>query len=160
LTDIVRRTIPTLVLLVALTACSATIPSDPDDTLDRVTGGILRVGVSPSPPWTDLPDGPDGEPAGTEVELVEEFASTIDSEVQWAAGGEEELIGQLERGELDLVIGGLTARSPWAEKAALTYRYTETTGPDGAKELHVMAAPMGENAFLVELEGFLLEKDL
>ncbi len=152
--------IPGLALLVALTACSATIPTDPDGTLDRVSGGVLRVGVSPSPPWTDLPDGPDGEPAGTEVELVEEFAGTIDAEVQWAAGGEEELIGLLERGELDLVIGGLTARSPWAEKAALTYRYTETTGPDGAKELHVMAAPMGENAFLVELEGFLLEADL
>ncbi len=148
-------------LVLALAGCSATIPNDPDGTLDRVSGGgILRVGVSPSPPWTDLPDGPDGEPAGTEVELVEEFARTIDAEVQWAPGGEEELIGQLERGELDLVIGGLTARSPWAEKAALTYRYTETTGPDGAKELHVMAAPMGENAFLVELEGFLLEKDL
>lgn len=147
-------------LTLALTACSATIPTDPDGTLDSVRGGVLRVGVSPSPPWTDLPDGPEGEPAGTEVELVEELASTIDAEVQWAAGGEEELIGQLERGELDLVIGGLTAQSPWVEKAALTYRYTETTGPDGAKVLHVMAAPMGENAFLVELEGFLLEKDL
>lgn len=147
-------------LLLALTACSTTIPTDPDDTLDRVTGGILRVGVSPSPPWTDLPDGTGAEPTGTEVELVAEFARTIDAEVQWAAGGEEELIGQLERGKLDLVIGGLTAKSPWADKAALTYRYTETTGPDGAKELHVMAAPMGENAFLVELEGFLLEADL
>ncbi|WP_413451217.1 transporter substrate-binding domain-containing protein [Georgenia phoenicis] len=147
-------------LLLTVTACSTTIPTDPDGTLDRVSGGILRVGVSPSPPWTDLPDGPDGEPAGTEVELVGGFAATIDAEVQWAAGGEEELIGQLERGELDLVIGGLTAQSPWADKAALTYRYTETTGPDGAKELHVMATPMGENAFLVELEGFLLEADL
>lgn len=149
-----------MALLAALTACSATFPSDPDGTLDRVSGGVLRVGVSPSPPWTDLPDGPDGEPAGTEVDLVEEFARTIDAEVQWAAGGEEELIGRLERGELDLVIGGLTARSPWSEKAALTYRYTETSGPDGEKALHVMAAPMGENAFLVELEGFLLEADL
>jgi len=153
----VRRAIPTLALLAALTACSATIPTDPDGTLDDVRGGILRVGVSPNPPWTDLPDGPDDEPTGTEVELVEEFARTLDAQVQWAGGGEEELIGQLERGELDLVIGGLTARSPWSEKAALTYRYTETTGPDGEKELHVMAAPMGENAFLVELEGFLLE---
>ncbi len=148
-----------MVSLLALAGCGATIPTDPDGTLDRVTGGTLRVGVSPNPPWTDLPGGPDGEPTGSEVELVEDFAHTLGAEVTWTGGGEEELIGQLERGELDLVIGGLTARSPWSEKVALTYRYTETTGPEGEKELHVMAAPLGENAFLVELEGFLLEAD-
>ncbi|WP_324650636.1 transporter substrate-binding domain-containing protein [Georgenia sp. H159] len=148
------------IALLTLVGCSATIPTDPDGTLDRVTGGTLRVGVSPSPPWTDLPDGPDGDPEGTEIRLVEDFAESIRADVEWVPGGEEDLIGRLERGELDLVVGGLTARSPWSEKAALTYRYTETTGPEGEKELHVMAAPMGENAFLVELEGFLLEADL
>lgn len=143
-----------------LAGCSATIPTDPEGTLDRVTGGTLRVGISPNPPWTDLPTGPDGDPSGTEVALVEDFAETIDADVVWVAGGEEDLIGQLERGELDLVIGGLTAKSPWSEKAALTYRYAETTGPEGEKELRVMAAPMGENAFLTEIEGFLLGADL
>lgn len=146
-------------VLLAVTGCSATIPSDPDGTLDRVTDGTLRVGVSPNPPWTDLPGGPDADPEGSEVDLVEGFAASIGADVEWVPGGEEDLIGRLERGELDLVIGGLTARSPWSEKAALTYRYTETTGPEGEKELHVMAAPMGENAFLVELERFLLEAD-
>lgn len=152
-----RRTIGTALLLLALAGCSVTIPTDPDGTLDRVTDGTLRVGVSPSPPWTELPAGPEGEPAGTEVELVAEFARTIGAEVLWTPGGEEALIGRLERGELDLVIGGLTAKSPWSQQAALTYHHTETTGPEGEKELHVMAAPMGENAFLVELEHFLLE---
>lgn len=148
-----------VLLLVMLAGCSATIPADPNGTLDRVTGGTLRVGVSPNPPWTDLPNGTEADPHGTEVRLVEDFAESIKAEVEWVTGGEEALIGRLERGELELVIGGLTARSPWAEKVALTYRYTETTGPEGEKALHVMAVPMGENAFLVELESFLLEAD-
>jgi ABC-type amino acid transport substrate-binding protein len=152
--------LPALMVLLAAGGCSVTVPTDPDGTLDRVTGGTLRVGVSPNPPWTELPGGPDADPAGTEVELVERFAEAIDAEIVWVPGGEEDLVGQLEHDELDLLIGGLTARSPWSNKVALTYRYVETTGPHGEKELHVMAAPMGENAFLVELERFLLDQDL
>ena len=30
----------------ALTACGTSFPSDPDGTLDRVSGGTLRVGAS------------------------------------------------------------------------------------------------------------------
>ncbi|MPV37118.1 transporter substrate-binding domain-containing protein [Georgenia subflava] len=155
-----RRFVAAAGLLLALGGCSATIPTDPDGTLDHVTGGSLRVGVSPNPPWTSLPDGPEGEPAGTEVELVQDFARSIDAEIVWVPGGEEDLVGQLEHDGLDLIIGGLTAKSPWSSKVALTYRYTVTTGPHGEDELHVMATPMGENAFLVELERFLLDQDL
>jgi ABC-type amino acid transport substrate-binding protein len=157
----VRVVAAAVVLVALLTGCaSVTIPTDPDDTLTQVTGGTLRVGVSVNPPWTDFPDGTGSDPTGSEVTLVEEFARTLDAEVEWTAGSEEGLVGQLERGELDLVIGGLTAQAPWSEKAALTYRYTVVTGPDGSQELHVMAVPMGENAFLVALERFLLVQDL
>src|SRR5690349_6249505 len=31
-----------------LTGCGLSIPTDPDGTLDRVTGDVLRVGASPS----------------------------------------------------------------------------------------------------------------
>ena len=51
--------------------CGLSIPADPDDTLARVTGTKLRVGVSPNPPWTEL--GETG-PRGTEAELVNAFA--------------------------------------------------------------------------------------
>ncbi|MFH5823812.1 transporter substrate-binding domain-containing protein [Georgenia sp. AZ-5] len=155
------RLIATALLLAALlTGCGATIPTDPDGTLDRVTStGVLRVGVSPNPPWT-IVTSQEAPPRGTEAELVGEFAESLGAEIEWTVGGEEALVGELERGQLDLVIGGLTARSPWSQKAALTYRYTTAVGPEGTEELHVMAAPMGENAFLVELEHFLLGKDL
>src|SRR5690625_7965446 len=50
-----------LLLTLALGGCS-TIPADPDDTLEAVTGQTPRVGVSPNPPWTDLPEGTSGAP--------------------------------------------------------------------------------------------------
>lgn len=146
----------------ALTAgCGLTVPTDPEGTLDDVRGGVLRVGVSTDPPWTEpTPDDADAGPGGLEPDLVRAFAATLDAQVEWTRGGEESLVDQLHRDELDLVVGGLTAASPWVDKAALTYPYAHTTGPEGAPEAHVMAVPLGENAFQVELERFLLAQEV
>lgn len=144
------------VLAGLLAACGVSIPTDPDGTLERVTGGTLRVGVSPNPPWTEVRG--DAEPTGTEVTLIKEFASTLPTEVSWSVGGEEALIKRLEIGELDLVIGGLTADTPWEEHVAITKPYGEATGPDGKRIKLVMAAPPGENAYLLRLEKFLLSR--
>lgn len=110
------------------------------------------MGVSHSPPYSDVRGA---EPAGSEAELAREFAASLDAEVQWVDGGEEHLMEALHHGELDLVIGGLTESSPWTDKAALTRPYTETTDSWGKSRKHVLAAPLGENAFLSELEQFL-----
>ena len=144
-------------LLTALAGCGLTIPSDPDHTLQRVRGGILRVGASPSEPW--IVWDAEREPTGIEADLVRRFAATLGARVEWTRGGEEALIGRLERGELDLVVGGLTAKTPWVDKAAITKPYLAVETPEG-KQDHVMAAPLGENAFLVELERFLLTTDV
>ena len=104
--------------------------------------------------------GPDGVPAGLEIDLVEGFAQTLDADVVWSTGGEEELVDDLERGELDLVVGGFSASSPWTSKAAVTVAYATVTDADGKPEGHVMLTPMGENAFLVELERFLLDQEV
>lgn len=144
--------------LTAVTACGVTVPTDPDGTLDTVRGGELRVGVSPHEPWTAV--APDGTPTGLEVELVEGFAGTLDADVVWTTGGEEELVGDMERGDLDLVVGGFTASTPWTSKAAVTVAYVTVTDPDGKPEGHVMLTPMGENAFLVELERYLLAQEV
>lgn len=140
-----------------LGGCSATIPSDPDGTLDSVRGGVVRAGASLNPPWTDVESG---APGGLEVELVEAFAASLDAQVEWTVAGEEDLVAEMERGGLDVVVGGLTASSPWADKVALTYPYLQATGLEGEKEPHVMAVPAGENAMLTELERFLLDQEV
>ena len=56
------------------------------------------------------------------------------------------------------MIGGLTAETPWTEHAAITKPYGEATGPGGKRIELVMAAPPGENAYLLRLEKFLLSR--
>lgn len=150
-----RRIVLAMIVLAALTGCAMTIPTDPQGTLDRVRGGTLRVGVSHHEPqvrWR----GEGHEPRGTEPEFVRRFASSLDADVSWTGdAGEEALVSALEDGELDLVIGGLTDRSPWSAQVALTAVYARSLGPDGEPIGHVMAIQQGENAFLVELERFL-----
>lgn len=141
------------VAAVMLGGCAAGIPRDPDGTLERVTDGTLRVGVSHNPPWTDTHTG--RSPAGTEVRLVEQFAERLDADVDWTESTEATLVDALHRGELDLVIAGFADDTPWSEKAAVTRPYTESVDDQGRRRSHVMVAPMGENAFLVELERFL-----
>jgi polar amino acid transport system substrate-binding protein len=209
-------------MLLAVGAAGCGIPRDPESTLDRVRGGTLRAGITASEPWTTLEGGQSG---GVEVELVEQFAQQLGAKVQWVDGSEAELIGALEVRELDLVVGGLTADTPWQSKAAITRSYATTrvvvavpasqpppgdiaglrvaveagsdaagiledktdavpvrvpdvtqvkgsavavnewlldnlglrdTGVHLSKAKHVMATPLGENAFLVRLERFLI----
>jgi len=209
-------------VLVAVAAAGCGIPRDPERTLDRVRGGTLRAGITAREPWTTLEGG---RPGGVEVELVERFAAELAATVEWVDGSEADLMAALEVRELDLVVGGLTADTPWQAKAAITRSYATTrvvvavpasqpppddiagmrvaveagtdaagiledktdaipvrvadvtqvkgsavavdewllddlglrdTGVHLSKAKHVMATPLGENAFLVRLERFLI----
>jgi ABC-type amino acid transport substrate-binding protein len=128
----------------ALTGCG--LPRDTESTLADVRGGTLTVGITDNPPWTSVPD------QGAEAELVRRLATRLGSTVEWRQGPESQLMPALKDRELDLVIGGLTADLPWIEDAALTRPYL--TDSDGKE--HVWATSPGENAWLVEVEGFLL----
>lgn len=127
--------------MLLLSGCGLQVPVDPDGTLERVRDGELRVGLAADSPAEEV--------------LVEGFAEQVGAEVSWREGGEEQLMTALEDGELDLVIGGLTDASPWSTHAAITRPYAETVDDRGRTVRHVMAAPLGENAFLVELETYL-----
>lgn len=217
-----------LLLIAALVLGGCQYPRDPEGTLERVRGGTLRVGISPSEPWVVLAENE--PPAGVEVELVQEFARTLDAEVEWVKGSESDLMEALAGRQLDLVIAGLTRRSVWMNEAALTRPFVtvqsvigapdeasaqrlsedlegeriavEANSPEAAKletdtdaivvpvsslgeadgpaavedyllddlglvrtdvELdeheHAMAVSMGENAMLVTLERFLLDRE-
>lgn len=211
-----------LLAVLALLPAGCGIPRDPEGTLERVRGGTLRAGITASAPWTTLEEG---RPGGVEVELVERFAGELGARVEWVDGSEADLMAALEMRELDLVVGGLTADTPWQAKAAITRSYATTrvvvavpssqpvpediaglrvavedgteeagiledktdaiavrvpdvtdvrgsavaieewrladldlrdTGVHLSRSKHVMATPMGENAFLVRLERFLI----
>lgn len=143
-----------VLVLILVPACGVQIPSDPDGTLETVTGGVLRAGASPHQDLVQV-DG-DGV-SGTEPELVESFAEHLDAEVAWTVSGEEALVRGLEDGSLDLVVGGITDRTPWVEQVGTTRPYTTIVGPQGGSHDLVMLVAQGENAFLSELERFLDE---
>jgi polar amino acid transport system substrate-binding protein len=224
--ETVRRAL--LLVLVATWVGGCDFPADPEGTLDRVRGGVMRVGVTPAEPWVKLPAG--GPPAGVEVELVEAFAEDLGATVEWVEGSESDLMEALHGRQLDVVIAGLTRQSEWSRSAALTRPYltsqvviaapdaqaaaelsddlggkriaVEANSPEATKlaqdtdavvvpvddlttvdgpmavpdyllddlglvrtdaELdeheHAMAVSMGENAFLVALERFLLDRE-
>lgn len=140
-----------LLVLALLTGC-ASIPRDPDGTLEQVSStGELRVGVSHHPPWTDVTTDP---PTGSEVELVTAWAESLGARPTWRVDGEEALVAALERGDVDVVVGGLTDKSAWSSKVGMTRPYVEISGPDG-RHAHVMAVPAGENALQSSLERWL-----
>jgi hypothetical protein len=63
-------------------------------------------------------------------------------------GPEEDLVEQLERFQLDVVVGGMTKKNPRVKKVGATQPLYEA-GP--GKE-RVILAPPGENGLLVALD--------
>jgi polar amino acid transport system substrate-binding protein len=111
------------VLATAAAVAACQYPRDVEGTLDRVEGGTMRVGVSDNEPWVNL-DG--SEPSGVEPEIIRRFATTIDAEIHWVQGDSEELVEALERGQLDVVIAGITRTSLYKRRVALTRPYVDT----------------------------------
>ena len=138
----------------ALTSCTITVPSDPNGTLDAARHGELRVGLSAEPGLIDVSSE---EPRGPLVDLAEGFADSIDAQTDWTVGSEETLVAQLEAGDLDLVMGGMTSDSPWLDRAAMSRGYAHVEGADG-REL-VVLVPLGENAMLTAVEMYF-DKEL
>ncbi|TVS23059.1 transporter substrate-binding domain-containing protein [Corynebacterium sanguinis] len=136
-----------------LGGCGA-LPRDVEGTYDRAAGGTLVVGVSEHEPWTSVNDAT-GEVSGSEAELIRGFADSIDADVEYKVASESVLAGWIEDGEIDVMIGGLTATSPWVSHMALTRPYTTVTSESGSDEKMVMGVPMGENKLMVELERYL-----
>lgn len=139
-----------LASFVVLVASGCGVPRDPDGTLERVRGGVLRVGVVDAPPWVIFETGQ--PPRGREVLAATRLAGSLGADVAWVAGGETRLMAAMQAGSLDLVIGGLIEDSPYRDEVGLTRAYLECD--DGE---HVFAGPPGENRWLMTVEAFLAD---
>ncbi|SEM55575.1 polar amino acid transport system substrate-binding protein [Stigmatella aurantiaca] len=153
-----RRAVGVLAVLVLGIGCG--LPRDPNGTLERVRGGTLRAGVVERPPFTQA--GP-GTPSGVEATLVEELARSLGATVEWTVGTEPRLMEALKHRKLDLVVGGLSADTPYAAHVALSRPYLRARLTVGAppgetvpRELkgHPVAVEPGHSAIaLLEEEG-------
>lgn len=132
-------------------------PKDPEKTWEKVKNNLLLVGYSENPPWVvESPEGTARQSVGgIEVQLIEEFAARQNAEIQWIKNSENELFQDLIDRKLHIVITGLTTDTPWKkEKIGITRPFFRESS-----KKHVMAVQEGENAFLIQLEKFLLEKE-
>lgn len=136
-----------LVATLALFAGCDHYPRDPEETLDRVQSGVMRVGVSHDPPFTVL----ESKISGREVALVRGFARRLGARVAWRSGGHAVLMRELEHHRLDMVVGGHAKDSPWVERVATSRAYRIADGHGHIVE-RVAALPPGENAWLMAFE--------
>lgn len=137
-------------LTLALAGCGVQIPTDPDGTLDRITGGELRVGASASGRLVVVEDG---DVAGPLADLIEGFAAERDARVTWVVDSEEDLVADLVNGRIDLAIGGMTAATPWSVQVSVTRGYPGIEESGGADVAVLL--PLGENALQTALETYL-----
>lgn len=144
-----------LVGVAALGACEPW-PRDSNNTTEMVLEtGTLRVGVIHNPPWTDTNND---KPDGHEIQIVEAFAQSLGVEPEWQSFGTHDGFKALERGELDLLAGGLVKATPY-KSAGFTRPYENSRSEDGRTLKHVLAVRRGENRFLVILEQFLKQRE-
>jgi polar amino acid transport system substrate-binding protein len=98
-----------------------TLPRDPEGTSARVQRyHEIRIGLVSNPPWVV---GTGGEPSGVEVTLIRDFASSLGANPKWFWGNEQTHMEALEQFELDLVLSGLDASTPWSKHVGLIRPY-------------------------------------
>jgi polar amino acid transport system substrate-binding protein len=133
--------------LVWLTCLGCDVPRDPEGTCARVRGGTMRVGITEHAPWTSFEHD---EPSGIEVQLLRKFARQLGAEIEWQRGSESQLMGALQGGALDMVIGGVKESTPWSSYVGMTRPYVTLNS-----EAYVMVVRQGENCWLLALDKFL-----
>ncbi|SDE08615.1 polar amino acid transport system substrate-binding protein [Myxococcus virescens] len=115
-------------LALLLGACG--LPRDTHGTQERIVrDGVLRAGLVRHEPWTGLQDG---KPMGPEAEAVAKLAEQLGARVSWTVAPEAELVHALEERAVDVVVGGITAKSPWVKQLGAGQPYLTTRMRVGA----------------------------
>nr|WP_246357886.1 transporter substrate-binding domain-containing protein [Pyxidicoccus fallax] len=148
--------------LLALTLGACGLPKDPNDTHERVQEErLLRAGLVRHEPWTYLQH--EGKPAGPEVDAVEKLAARLGARVVWTVAPESELMHGLEKHALDLVVGGISSKTPWAKRIGLGKPFLTTrlvpgappggSVPESLQGQDIAVAPGGVAGALLSKEG-------
>jgi len=137
------KSLPLTVCLAAVLAGCGSLPRDPDGTLGRVRSEhIFRVGI--------ISDG--GTPAGDAemAAFLARVSRATGARATVRRGASEPLLLDLEAGGLDLVLGPLAPKSPWADEVAILRPIAEPIAPQ-----HLVVTPIvrnGENRWIMLLE--------
>lgn len=124
-------------LLTAAVAGCGDIPKDTEGSLDRIREAkAFRVGL--------IAGSEDVEGRGRR--LIQAVAADSGATPQLTTGAAEPLITQLEEGELDLVIGTMARKSPWALKVHASKPLSSATEKEAVRL--VALARNGENAWI------------
>ena len=130
--------------MVAIAACGADFPRDPDGTLRQVRAtGSFSVGIV-----APLVQGRHSREVRT---LIERIGAAAGAAPRIETGDTEPLLKRLEAGQLDLVIGRFDAKSPWA--TLVTIGPPIVVEPQGEAELRLAPAMQnGENGWIALIE--------
>lgn len=125
-----------LLLAASLAACSD-IPKDTEGSLKRIREEkSFRVGL--------IAGSDDGEGRGRR--LIEGLAAGAGATPRITTGAAEHLLTQLEEGEIDLVVGTMATKSPWATKVHASKPLSAAAEKDSVSL--VALARNGENAWI------------
>jgi hypothetical protein len=133
-----HRIILACLSMLVLAGCD--VPKDPESTSDRVRHATFRVGILPG----------NAEAERQDRVIVALLAEALPAQPAFRAEDAHLLFHALQNGELDLVIGGLPASTPFTDKAGLSREAGPLFRP-GESDKRVLAVRQGENAFLMEV---------
>jgi hypothetical protein len=85
-----------------------------------------------------------------EIAFLDAVAKSARARPVLQGGAAEPLLLQLEKGDIDLVLGKFDARSPWASRVTFIPPLKERSGGDNTITV-VAAAKNGENAWIQHL---------
>ncbi|MEX0965853.1 MAG: transporter substrate-binding domain-containing protein [Bacteroidia bacterium] len=108
-----------LLAITLLFACDD-FPKDPENTLERIKGKTIRVGIAEDGKWSGYYTG---EAIGIEAEIIKAYAKTLNANIEWYPGSQEHLIGLLKEYQIDIAIGGFTESSVFKSHAGFTQPY-------------------------------------
>jgi len=130
---------PALLAVLLLAGCDR-YPVDTEGTLERVSGGTMRIGVLPA-----------GHQEPALRAFVARLAERVDAKPEISAGAAEPLLLKLESGDLDLVVGPFDRKTPWMRRVTFSKPIAHTVRADATEEIKA-ATRNGEHAWAMEVD--------